>query len=126
MNSSSNLRIALISLVTIVLLAFGFSLLASAYRPSDALIKALVEKEMARHLKGAAIKSITILRGNPFPNEAHNSKTPYGTQLYPVLVTVTYISKPSDGSDGEPQQITRTLNLYRDASHHWVDDAELH
>jgi hypothetical protein len=126
MNSSRNLRIAIISLVAIVLVTLVFSLLASGYRPSDALIKGLVEKQMARHLKGATIKSITIIRGAPFPDQAHNSKVAYGTLLYPVLVTVTYVTKPTDGSDAETEQITRTLNLYKDASHHWVNDDELH
>ena len=127
MDSFKNLRTALICLGAVVLLGLVISLLASAYQPSDALVKGLIEKQMTKRLKGATINSITYVRGNSFPSEAHNSKVPYGTTLYPVVVTVKYTTKPAaDGTPGEAKELTRTLNLYKDPSRQWVNDDDLH
>jgi hypothetical protein len=126
MDSFKNLRVAIITLIGVVIVAFVVSLIATAYRPSDTLIKGLVEKQMEKRLKGATITSITLLRGATFPSQAHESKVPYGTPLYPVVVKVTYVTKPADGSAGETKEINQTLNLYKDPSHHWINDNELH
>jgi uracil phosphoribosyltransferase len=126
MESFKNLRTVIISLVAFVIIGLLATLLASGYRPSDATIKTLVEKQVAKHIKDGTITSISILRGASFPSQAHQSKVAYGTTLYPIVVTVTYTTKPKDGSAPESQQITRTLNLYKDASHQWINDDELH
>jgi len=126
MESFKNLRTVIISLIAIVILGFVFMLLASAYPPSDAQIKHIVEAQMTKRLKGSTISSISILRGAPFSSQAQHSKVARGTQLYPVVVTVTYQTQPKDGSAPETKEIKRTLNLYKDASRQWVDDNELH
>ena len=126
MNSFNNLRVAIVTLGALVLIALVISLVASGYSPSDKFVKEMIEKQMAKRLKGGTITSISIIRGEKFSSEAHESKVAYGTMLYPVVVTVTYVTKPADGSEGETKQFTRTLNLYKDSTHHWVNDDELH
>jgi hypothetical protein len=126
MNSFINLRVAIITFGALLLLSVVIGLVASSSSPSDKFLKEMVEKQVTKRLKGGTITSISIIRGAPFPCGAHASKTPYGTMLYPAVVTISYVTKPTDGSTGETNQMTRSLYLYKDSTHHWVNDDELH
>jgi len=127
MDSFKNLRTVLFCLGAVVIVGLTISLLASAYQPSDSMIKGVIEKQMTKRLKGGTITSVSYIRGNSFPSQATNSKIPQGTTLFPVVVTVKYTTKPAaDGTPGEAKELTRTLNLYRNTSHQWVNDDDLH
>ena len=125
MNPFRSLQAAVILLGALVIVV-SLTLLVQGGRPSDSLIKDMITKQMEKRLKGGAIVSMTILRGAPFSNEAHHSKVAYGTQLYPVVVNVVYTTKQKDGTMSDNTNLSRTLNFYKDTSHHWVLDDELH
>jgi len=126
MSLSKNLRIAIIGLGALALGFVAFYLVAANVRPSDSLIKGLVEKQMEKRLKGGSIVSMTIIRGQSFPLQAHYSKVPYSTTLYPVVVNLTYNIKQKDGSLSENKDLTRNLYFYRSPDHKWAVDDDLH
>jgi hypothetical protein len=126
MNLSRNLQITIICLGAFALLAIVGMFMLNSSRPSDTVIKALIEKQMERRLKGGSIVSMKIIRGQSFPNQAHFSKVAYGTLLFPVVVHLTYNTKLKDGTLSDNQDLSRTLNFYKDATHHWVNDDQLH
>jgi hypothetical protein len=125
MNPFRSLQTAVICLIALAVVT-SLVFLAQGGRPSDALIKVIITKQMEKRLKGGSIVSMKIVRGAPFSNEAHYSKVPYGTRLYPVVVNLTYNTKLPDGSISENKDLSRTLNFYKDTSHQWVNDDELH
>jgi len=125
MNRFRSLQTAIICLGAVAILVCGTIMAMNLSRPSDSVIKALIARQMAPRLHGGSIVSMTIVRGQSFPSEAHNSKVPHGTNLYPIVVRLTYNTKQKDGSLSENKDLSRTLNFYKDATHHWVNDDEL-
>jgi hypothetical protein len=126
MNHFRSFQTAIICLGAVALIVCGTIFAMNLSRPSDSVIKEVIAKQMAGRLKGGSIVSETIIRGQSFPNEAHFSKVPYGTILYPVVVNLTYNTKQKDGTLSENKDLSRTLNFYKDATHHWVNDDQLH
>ncbi len=126
MNPFKNLRTAVLCLIAVVIAAFIGNYIARGGGPSDSFIKAMVEKQMTARIKDCTITSIKILRGEQFQLQAHQSKVSFGTPIYPVVVRATYTAKLPDGTQSESKEFNRTLNFYKDASHQWVNDNELH
>jgi hypothetical protein len=126
MNPFKNLRIAVLCLIAVVIAAFIGSYVARGGGPSDSFIKDMVKKQMTARFKECTITSINLLRGDEFQLQAHQSKVAFGTVIHPVVVRATYTAKLPDGTQSESKEFNRTLNFYKDASHQWVNDNELH
>lgn len=125
MNLSKNLPAIAICLAGALIVAVVLYL-QQGVRPSDAVIKDIVEKQLKARVKNLDhVVSVSLIRGAEYPSQAHYSIVAYGTKLYPVAVKAVYITKQKNGAQSDPREWSRTLNLYRDSTHQWVNDVDL-
>ena len=126
MNPFKSLRTAVACLILLIAAALLLGLFAAGDGPSNSQVRSVMEKRMMARIKGCAVTSMSMIRGDKFLLLAHQSNVPYGTMIYPISVKAVYTTAQRDGSRSATKEMARTLYLYKAPSGEWLNDDDLH